>query len=167
MKKLIETVTGGYASSASVVDGTLILSLPDALAPVVWRMDLGHVKSSALEVRDQSDGTFMLTLKTPREDIHNIAPFATRAQAVRALMAVSRAMEQGHGQIKPAAALPANDDATGAVVAAASVRKKEHGKWATGAVALWPSMEMFSMGNLPCQMLAICFWFGSFCWPQM
>jgi len=99
MKKMIESITGGYVSSAKVVDGALILSLPDAISPVVWRMDLSSVKSSALEVRDQKDGTFMLTLKTPRDDVTNIAPFTDKAVAVRALMAVSHALETGHGNI--------------------------------------------------------------------
>lgn len=94
MKRLIEKITGGYSSSAKVVDGTLVLSLPNALSPVVWRMELGHVKASALEVRDADNDSFILTLKTPREDVHDIAPFATRAAAVKALMAVSRALEQ-------------------------------------------------------------------------
>jgi hypothetical protein len=108
MKKMIESITGGYVSSAKVVDGALILSLPDAISPVVWRMDLTSVKSSALEVRDQKDGTFMLTLKTPRDDVTNIAPFTEKAIAVRALMAVSYALEQGQTHshahtVKPAA----------------------------------------------------------------
>src|SRR5688500_11156310 len=107
MKKLIQSVTGGYASSAKVVDGALILSLPDALSPVVWRMDLGHVESSALEVRPQDNGTYMLTLKTPREDLHNIAPYSSRGPAVKALMAASRALEHGQGRSRPAAV--AND----------------------------------------------------------
>src|SRR5690606_21303301 len=66
MKRMIENITGNYAASASVVDGTLIISLPDAITPVVWRFALGQAKASALEVRPQDDGTFMLLLKTPR-----------------------------------------------------------------------------------------------------
>lgn len=101
MKKLIENLTGSYKSSAKVVDGTLILSLPDAVTPTVWRLDLGQVKASAIEVRTQNDGLFILTLKTPKGDIHDIAPFDSRAKAVSALMAVSSAMENAQGQIKP------------------------------------------------------------------
>lgn len=94
----IANLTGGYSSSAKIVDGTLILSLPDAVSPVVWRMDLGQAKASALEIREKKNGTFMLTLKTPKGDVNEIAPFDERARALRALMAVSRAMEQAHGQ---------------------------------------------------------------------
>ncbi len=90
-----------FSSSAKVIDGTLILTLPDAVTPVVWQMQLGQTKSSALEVREQNDGTWLLVLKTPRMDVMSIAPFATKDRAVRALLAVSRAMEKAHGQIGP------------------------------------------------------------------
>lgn len=128
MKKLIQSVTGGYASSAKVVDGTLILSLPDALSPVVWRMELAQVETSALEVRAQDNGTYMLTLKTPREDLHNIAPFASRGPAVKALMAASRALEQGQGRSRPVSA--ANDDkAAPPAHVTYNIRKGGIGKW--------------------------------------
>lgn len=103
MKRMLENMTGNYSTTASVVDGTLILSLPDALTPVVWRLDLGHAKASALEVREDAEGSFVLLLKTPRGDVNDIARFATRGRAVTALMSVTRAMEQSHGQFRPAA----------------------------------------------------------------
>ncbi len=89
-----------YVSTAKVIDGTLILTLPDAITPVVWQMQLGQTKSSALEVRPQNDN-WVLVLKTPRMDVMEIAPFPTKALAVRALMSVSRAMEKAQGQIAP------------------------------------------------------------------
>lgn len=103
MKRMIENMTGNYTASASVVDGTLILSLPDAITPIVWRLDLVHAKASALEVREGDNATFILALKTPRGDVNEIAKFTSRGRAVAALMSVTRAMEQAHGQIKPAA----------------------------------------------------------------
>lgn len=102
--KWIETLTGNYSASARVIDGMLIMSLPQAITPVVWRMELGHVRSSALEVRKQDGGIFMLVLKTPKSDVSDIAPFDNRGRAVQALMAVSRAMEQAQGQLRPLAA---------------------------------------------------------------
>jgi hypothetical protein len=113
MKRLIENVTGGYGPSARVVDGTLILSLPDAITPVVWRLDLGQTKASALEVRtDREDdaiedgghgsgGRYTLVLKTPKGEVHEIAPYDSKARAVQALMAVSYAMETAQGQMRP------------------------------------------------------------------
>lgn len=87
--------------SAKVVDGILILSLPDALRPVVWQMELGQSRTSALEVREQEDGTCHLTLKTPRQDVLEMAPYATKAQAIKALQTVATAMEKAHGQLRP------------------------------------------------------------------
>jgi hypothetical protein len=87
-----------FESSAKVVDGHLILSLPDALNPVVWRMELGSVKSSAVEVR-ANDNRFLLTLKTPKGDIHDIAPYDSRDKAVTALLKVSEALEGAEGKI--------------------------------------------------------------------
>jgi hypothetical protein len=97
-----------YESSAKVVDGSLIISLPDALNPIVWRMELGSVKASALEVRPHAnDGTFILSLKTPKGDVHDIAPFNSRDVAVRALMRVSNALQGASGKmIAPSIPLP-------------------------------------------------------------
>ena len=95
-----------YTSTAKVIDGVLILSLPDAITPVVWQMELGQSKSSALEIRTVSDTQFLLTLKTPRQDILDIAAYENRDQAIKALMVISQAMEKAQGQLKSAA--PAN-----------------------------------------------------------
>jgi hypothetical protein len=151
MKKMIESVTGGYSSSARVVDGTLILSLPDAVTPVVWRMDMGHAKASAIEVRQNKDETFSLVLKTPRGDVNEIAPFATKAGAVRALMEISRAMESAHGQIRPSMALvPAGDQAA---MPAPPPRATGGGKLVTGIIGaillIGVVMMLLSAGSGP------------------
>lgn len=90
-----------YQSSAKVVDGNLIISLPDAMNPIVWRMELGSVKASALEVRTMTDGGFMLSLKTPKGEVHDVAPFTSREPAVDALMKVSSALQNAHGKMVP------------------------------------------------------------------
>lgn len=87
------------SSSASVVDGNLILSLPDAINPVVWKMELSSAKSSALEVRKNPDGTSTLLLKTVKEDIHTIASFEQKDSAIKALMVVSQALKNADGKI--------------------------------------------------------------------
>ena len=92
-------------STAKVVDGILILSLPDAMSPVVWQMELGQSKSSALEVRNSADGFFVLALKTPRQDILEIAIYQQKEQAIKALLATSQAMEKAQGQLKNIASL--------------------------------------------------------------
>ncbi len=128
----IETLTGNYSASASVVDGTLIISLPQAVTPVVWRMELGHVRASALEVRKQDNGTHVLTLKTPKGDVYDIAPFDTRGKAVQALMSVSRAMEQAHGQMRAAAIGAANDTGTATHTTTHAPAETSKGRLLTG-----------------------------------
>lgn len=136
----IETLTGNYSASASVVDGTLIISLPQAVTPVVWRMELGHVRASALEVRKQDNGTHVLTLKTPKGDVYDIAPFDTRGKAVQALMSVSRAMEQAHGQMRATVTGGVANDTSAtthqatATTAAAVPTETSKGRFVTGII---------------------------------
>jgi hypothetical protein len=100
-------------ASARVVDGKLILSLPDAQTPVVWQMDITQTKSSALEARhDEEKGIYILTLKTPRGATVEIAPFDNRDFAVEGLMAASHALENAHGQIRRDNAATAANDQT-------------------------------------------------------
>lgn len=87
-----------YQSSAKVVDGNLIISLPDAINPIVWRMELGNVKASAMEVR-ANDNNHLLILKTPKGETHEIAPFEDKSSAVNALMRISHALEKAEGQM--------------------------------------------------------------------
>lgn len=98
----MKTDLSSLSSSASVVDGKLILSLPDADIPVVWQMDLEQAKSSALEVReDKERGLYALVLKTQKGEAVEIAAYSSKETAVGGLMAVSRALESGHGKIRP------------------------------------------------------------------
>lgn len=90
---LMKILIGGYTSSAKVVGDTLVLSLPDARSPVVWRMELGNIKAAAFEIKQDGDA-WTLVMKTPKGEAQNIAPYDTKAGAVRALMMASRAMEQ-------------------------------------------------------------------------
>ena len=92
-----------YSSTAKVIDGVLILSLPDAVSPVVWQMELGQSKSSALEIRNSDNGQFVLTLKTPRQDVIDIATYANRDLAIKALLVTSSALEKAQGQLRSSA----------------------------------------------------------------
>jgi len=91
-------------SEAHVVDGKLILSLPGALRPVVWQMDLGKAKASALEILPGEESRFDLVLKTPGGEKINIAPFAAQSEALNALKAAAKALAGAKGQIQSAAA---------------------------------------------------------------
>lgn len=123
MKKLIESITGGYSSSASVVDGSLIISLPDAVSPVVWRMELEPAKSSALEIKEK-DGLFVLTFKTQQGDEKDVAPFKNKATAVKALMTISTALQHAPVYAHNAAAANANNAAPPQAVPAAPAESK-------------------------------------------
>ncbi|PZO87667.1 MAG: hypothetical protein DI626_03480 [Micavibrio aeruginosavorus] len=91
-----------YSATAKVVDGNLIISLPDAVNPVVWRMELGSVKASALEVRKgAAEGQSLLVLKTPKGETHEIAPYDSREKALAALMEVSNALQSAEGRMAP------------------------------------------------------------------
>lgn len=109
MKKVIDNLKQNYLTSAKVVDGTLILSVPNAITPAVWRLDLGNVKASALEVRDNDNDNFTLVLSTPKGDVHDVASFYKKEEAIEALLAVTSALEGAQGQIKPGLYAPSND----------------------------------------------------------
>lgn len=94
-------------ASAKVVDGNLIISLPNAKNPIVWRMALGEARAAALEVIARNDD-HILILKTAKGETTDIAPFDTREAATDALMAVSHAMENASGHIKPSATTVGN-----------------------------------------------------------
>ncbi|MFA5593353.1 MAG: hypothetical protein WC989_08585 [Micavibrio sp.] len=99
IKNIFASKETTYQSSARVIDGNLILTLPDALNPVVWRMELNSVKASALELRAGNENSVTLILKTPKGETHEIAPYDNKEAAMKALMKVSKALESAEGKI--------------------------------------------------------------------
>jgi hypothetical protein len=91
--------TSELHSSAKVVDGRLVLSLTDAIKPVVWQFDISVAKSSAVELRETNGGETTLVLKTAKQDVQDIASYDTPSKAVKALLAISRAMERAQGHM--------------------------------------------------------------------
>ncbi|MCC7304948.1 MAG: hypothetical protein IT558_01675 [Alphaproteobacteria bacterium] len=131
------------SSSAKVVDGKLILSFPEALTPVLWQMDLEQAKASAIEVRENKDnGSFVLTLKTPRGEAVDVAPFSDRQQAVDALMAAARALESAHGKIR---APRAANEAGSPVDYARAPKPASAGKWIAGILAVFMLFVLFNI----------------------
>ncbi len=91
-------------SSARVVDGKLILSLPDAISPVVWQMNLDDVSASALKVEEKTDSktksvSYALLMSAGKNEHTDIALNASRESAVAALMAASAAMENAQDRM--------------------------------------------------------------------
>ena len=123
------------AASARVVDGKLILSYPDAITPVVWQMDLSTARASALEVRENEKGHFIVTLKTMKGESADIAPFETKEAAVDALMAASRALENAHGQIRTGGESISSTAPAASTVTTTQKKSGRSSKWAAGFLA--------------------------------
>jgi hypothetical protein len=111
-------------SSVKIVDGKLILSLPNAKDPVVWQMDLAHAHAAAFTVKeDKKEKTFNLVFKIQGEESENIAPFDNKQSAVDILMETSEVLQSAHGKIqcsssvKPAPTQDKKGDKLGAVLA--------------------------------------------------
>ena len=124
MKNVLKSLSDPMKSSAKVVDGKLILSFPGALRPVVWQMDFSHVKASALEVQEKEEH-FVLSLKTPKGETVEVAPFETKKEAVDGLLEASKALESAQGQIRPVA----SNDTESAPATAPAPSKKRTQKW--------------------------------------
>jgi hypothetical protein len=133
-------------ASARVVDGKLVLSYPHAKTPVVWQMDLAQTKASALEVlKSKDDDGYTLTLKTPKGESLEVAPFETRAQAVDALMAASHALENSSGHIR--------QENTGGIVNTAvseqrTAKPKSRGRLAPIILGLLMLLILFGMWSM-------------------
>lgn len=81
-------------SSAEVVDGYLILSLLDAIEPVVWRMSLEKIGAAAFEIKSEESGTLSkLILKPKKGTAEIIASFSEKEGAVQALKKASMALQ--------------------------------------------------------------------------
>ncbi len=126
--KWLENLTGGYSSSAKVVNDTLVLSLPDAKSPVVWRMELAEIKEAAFELQ-QKDTDYLLVMKTPKGASREIAPFDNRAKALKALMSTSQAMEHAETLSR------SNDDGNAVFVSQGS-RKERSGQALAGIIGI-------------------------------
>ncbi len=133
MINALKCKSGKHHSSARVVDGKLILSFPGALTPVVWQMELAEAKASALEIRESKDKTaHVLTLKTMKGEAVEIAPFAGKAEAVEALVAVAKALEGAQGKIRPQGIV-----SSGAAESSFPPEKKKGGgKWSATILGL-------------------------------
>lgn len=93
MTLFFQTPKNKSANTAQIVDGHLVLSLPAAKSPVVWRWNLAQAQAAALEVVE-SGTSFLLTMKTSDGGTQNIAAFDTRDTAVETLMMASHAMDK-------------------------------------------------------------------------
>jgi hypothetical protein len=133
---------------ASVVDGKLILSLPEALTPIVWQIDLGDAKSSAFEVIEESGQYKLISKKQGAQKKETIAPFADKNKAVEALMATSHALAHAHGHIHNNP--PANVSTPGPAAythISTETSKSGGGKWIFAVASIVLIIGLFYMAN--------------------
>lgn len=77
-----------------IAGGKLILSLPEAEAPVVWQMDLSGAQASSFTVsEDKKKKVFSLVSKTQNGEEDVVAVFKEKDQAVDILMQTSGALQ--------------------------------------------------------------------------
>lgn len=69
---------------AELKDGALVLYLPKALKPCVWRMDLGMLSETSIEI-DEKDGIYILATRDINGVIKSIAGFQIKEDAQEAL----------------------------------------------------------------------------------
>ncbi|MEM6811554.1 MAG: hypothetical protein AAF549_03710 [Pseudomonadota bacterium] len=77
--------------SASVSEGHLVLSLPTAIEPVIWRKSLEKIGDALFEVKSKDD-EFHLNLKKTKSSSETIASFSDKEEALSALNAASNAL---------------------------------------------------------------------------
>lgn len=95
-------MTTATTSSVKIVDGKLIMSLPEAQTPVVWQMDLEKAQAASFTVsEDKKEKNFKLIFKDQDGKTDEIAPFDEKQGAVDILMQTSSILQNAHGQIKP------------------------------------------------------------------
>ncbi len=97
-------------SEVKIVDGKLILSLPNAQMPVVWQMDIEKAQSAAFTVKeDKKKKIFSFVVKKEDGEVDEIAVFDTKEGAVEVLMETSSALQNAHGKIKSGVVANSND----------------------------------------------------------
>jgi hypothetical protein len=95
----LKNILSQPSAKGQVIDGHLILSLPNATEPVVWRMELDKIGTASFEVKqDNETGHAKLVLKPKKGTAEVIAPFSNKEEAVEALLVASNALQN----VKPA-----------------------------------------------------------------
>lgn len=111
-------------SPVNIVGSKLILSLPEALEPVVWQMDIEQAQSSSFTIKeDKKAKSFNLVFKAQGNEAEDIAPFSDKQAAMDILMETSNALQRAKNVNPAPANNPTNNkgDKLGAFLAAALI----------------------------------------------
>jgi|GEM_PF-3628886 len=97
---MIKNILGCVCSSAHVSENKLILSLPDAMTPVMWVLDLEESKTILLKVSAADNNMFVLQkinrsgTKEGNGNVEDIAYYNSKGKAVRALNRTTDALNK-------------------------------------------------------------------------
>ena len=76
---------------AQIINNTMVLSLPDAMTPVVWVFDMNETKSFFVKIEQNDAGLFVLQkIVTSSKKIEDIAYYSERKQALCAMGLIAR-----------------------------------------------------------------------------
>lgn len=85
-------------SSAAISDDCLIVSLPQAIEPTVWRLELDKAKNASFEIQSDEEKFSLVIKKSARSKPDPIGQFETKEDALDALLMVSEALKAGGGK---------------------------------------------------------------------
>jgi hypothetical protein len=82
--------------NAKLSDNTLVLSLPDAITPVVWVMDMNSEGTFIIKVENNEDGYCVLQKISTKGKSEDIAFYKKRSKAINAMSIITHAMDGDH-----------------------------------------------------------------------
>ena len=78
--------------NAKLSDNTLVLSLPDAITPVVWVMDMNSEGTFIIKVENSEDSYYVLQKVSTKGKSEDIAFYKKRSKAIQAMSIITHAM---------------------------------------------------------------------------
>lgn len=144
---MLRNLLGEYGPSAKLSGQTLVLSLPDALTPVVWSLDLAKDGHGSISLhKDEETREFMLIYSAAKKSASpiEIARYSERGKAVRALVKATEGLEKSGGYFE------GQEDGAPGTYAYARKRRSVLSQWLFTmiGVVLLVGLFMLSTGGL-------------------
>lgn len=110
---LLKKKNNELQASAAISDDCLIVSLPQAIEPSVWRLELEKAKNAAFEIQKDDDDIFSLVIKkSARSKPDIIGNFENKDDAMSALLIVSEALKTGKTKTATTKTTPKKSEAS-------------------------------------------------------
>ena len=96
---MLASLLGEYGPKAKLSGNTLILSLPDAVTPVVWTLDLLKDGHGSLSIHPEEETTqFLIVFSGSKKNapLIEVARYKERSKAIRALLKATEALEKSN-----------------------------------------------------------------------